>query len=143
MGHVDASVIDIRSSEDNIFLADGVALLGIFPSIEPREVHHLARTVREVGYYSFFSGTHLEGLETENVPFHLYKGHVARQFTDGIEPTAIHMLIRIVLQQVAIRHDAQFLTEHLLARRPNAWQVLYVLLQDVVHPIRTSAIFKS
>ena len=143
MRHVDASVIDVWSSENDIFLADGIALFGIFAAVEPREVHHLARPVGKVGYDAFLAGTHLEGLETEDVAFHLYERHVARQFADGVETAAVHMLVRVVLQQVAIRHDAQFLAQHFLALRSHPRQVLYVLLQNIVHPISTSAIFRS
>ena len=143
MRHVDATVIDVRSSEDDILLADGVVLLGILAAVKPREVHHLAGVVGKVSHDALLAGTHLEGLETEDMSFHLYERHVARQFADAVEAAAVNVLIGIILQQVAIAADAQLLVEQLLARRANPREVLYVLLQDIVHDNNTSAILRS
>ena len=113
MVDVDASVIDVRTSEDDILLAYSVVLLGIFPPIKPREVHNFSCAIRKVCNNTLFAGTHLEGLETEDMSFNLYKWHVAIQFADAVKTTAIHMFIRKILQQLTIRHDAQFFAEHL------------------------------
>ena len=78
MGYVDASVIDVGASEDDIVPADGIVLLGIFATIEPRQVHDLAATIRKMRHHALLTGTHLEGLETQNLSFYLHKGHVAR-----------------------------------------------------------------
>ena len=143
MGDVDASVIDVRPSENDVFLADGVVLLGIFAAIEPRQVHHLATSIGKMGHDAFLAGTHLKGLETQYMPLHLHERHIARQFADAVEPAAIDMLVWVVFQQVAKRLDTQLIVEHLLPAWTYSRQVLYVLLQNSVHPISTSAIFKS
>ena len=143
MGYIDASVVDVGTSEDDIFFADGVALLGIFPSVEPRQVHHLSGTIGKVRHDAFLAGTHLEGLETQDVALHLYEGHVAIEFADAVQPAAVDVFVRIILQQVAKGVDVQFFAEHLPPVRTNPRQVLYVLLQYRSHPISTSAIFRS
>ena len=143
MGDVDTSVIDVRTSEDDILLANSIALLRIFAPVKPGEVHDLATSVCKVCHYTFLAGTHLEGFETQDVSLDLHKRHVAIQFADAVETTSIHMLIRVILQQVAIRQNAQLFVEHLLPRGANTWQELYVLLQQWRHPISTSAILRS
>ena len=86
VGDIDASVVDVRSSEDNILRTYFILLLGIFAAIEPCQVHHLPAAVREVSHHAFLAGTHLERLETQDVAFHLYERHVACQFADAVEP---------------------------------------------------------
>ena len=71
------------------------------------------------------------GLEAEDMSLHLYKRHVAREFTDGIEPAAVDMLVGIVFQQVTKGLDAQLVAEHFPAVRAYARQILYVLLEDI------------
>ena len=140
---VDAAVKDIRSSEDDILRPNLITLFGIFPPVEPGEVHHLPAAVGKMSDHPFLAGTHLERLETEDMSLHLYERHVACEFPDVIETAAVHMLIGIILQQVTKSLDAQLVVEHLLPVRTYAWQVLYVLLQYIRHPIKTSAIFRS
>ena len=84
VGDVDASVVDVGTSEDDIFFADGVVLLGVFSSVEPRQVHHLACAIGKVRHDAFLAGTHLEGLETQDMALHLYEGHVAIELTDAV-----------------------------------------------------------
>ena len=143
VGYIDASVVDVGTSEDDIFFADGVVLLGVFSSVEPRQVHHLACAIGKVRHDAFFAGTHLEGLETQDMAFHLYEGHVAIQFAYAVEPAAVDVFVRIILQQVAKGMDVQLFAEHLPPVGTNPRQVLYVLLQNRSHPISTSAIFMS
>ena len=83
-----------------------------------------------MGYDALFACTHLKGLETQDVPFHLYERHIAVQFADAVQTAPIHMLIRIVFQQVAKRVDAQFFTKHLASVGTYARQVLDVLLEQ-------------
>jgi hypothetical protein len=81
-----------------------------------------------MGDDSFLTGTHLEGLETQDMSFHLNERHITSQFPDGVETTAVHVFIRVILQQVTKSLDTQFLTEHLLPVGTYPWQELYVLL---------------
>ena len=84
MGDVDASVKDVRTSEDDIFLADGVVLFRVFAAIKPSEVHDLAAPVSKVGHHTLLAGTHLKRLEAQDAAFDLYKRHVAIQFADAV-----------------------------------------------------------
>ena len=52
VGDIDASVVDVRSSEDNILRTYFILLLGIFAAIEPCQVHHLPAAVREVSHHA-------------------------------------------------------------------------------------------
>ena len=133
MGDVNASVKDVRSPEDNVFRTYFIALLGIFPTIEPCQVHHLPCTIGEMSHHPFFAGTHLEGLETEDMALHLYEGHVAVQFANVVEPASVNMFVGVILQQIAERLNAQFLAEHLFAIGADPRQILDVLLQYVNH----------
>ena len=131
VNQLDATVEDLRTTEDNIFCAYLVFLQGTVGIVEPREVHHLTQPVGEVGNDTLLASTHLEGLEAEDMSLHLYKRHVAREFTDGIEPAAVDMLVGIVFQQVTKGLDAQLVAEHFPAVRAYARQILYVLLEDI------------
>ena len=133
MGHIDASVVDVGTSEDDILFADGVALLSIFASVEPRQVHHFSRAVRKVCNDAFLAGTHLEGLKTQDMAFYLYEWHVAIEFAYAVESAAVYVFVRIILQQVAKGMDVQLFAEHLPPVGTNPRQVLYVLLQNTVH----------
>ena len=112
---LDAPVKHLGTTEDDVFCTYLVFLEGTISIVEPCQVHHLAIAVGEMGYYTFLAGTHLERLKAENVPLHLYKGHVARELTNGIEPATVNMFIGIVFQQVTKSLDAQLFAEHLPA----------------------------
>ena len=62
--------------------------------------------------------------------FYLHERHVARQFADAVQPTAVHVAVGVVLQQVTDGFDAEFFAEHLLPVGTYPWQVLDVLVQD-------------
>jgi hypothetical protein len=61
----------------------------------------------------------------------LNKGHVACQIVDGIDLGAIDILIGIVLQQITIGMDAEFVAQYLLPVGTHPRQVLYVLIEDI------------
>ena len=102
-----------------------------------------------MGHHTLLARSHVEGLVAEYAAHDLHKRHVARQFVNVVDLAAVYIFIRIILQQVAIRLNAQFLTEQLLAIRPYAWQVHDVLLQYVHYYsgllllITASAMFRS
>ena len=126
MGHLYAVVEHTGLSEHQVVLPNLVVLSGILAAVEPHQVHD-ARAVAEVGHDTLPSRPHLEGLETQNTPHDLHKGHVARQLADGVDLAAVNVLIGIALQQVTIGLDAEFLTQHLLAIGAYARQVHDVL----------------
>ena len=81
-----------------------------------------------MGHYAFLARPHLESLETQDAAHHLYEGHLARQFMDGIDLRAVHIFIRVILQQVTISLDAELVAQHLLPIWAYARQILDVLL---------------
>ncbi len=142
--HLNAPVEHLRAAEDDVLPAYGILLDGVLGIVKPCQIHHPARTVSEVGHDPLLARPHLERLERENAPFHLYERHVARQFGNAVDPRAVNVLVGIVLQQVAKRPDAQFLAEHPSALGPYARQVLYVLLQYVAsHATKVQLFFIS
>ena len=114
MGHVDAVVEDGGFTEYDIFDTDLIGLLGIFPALEPHEVHD-TRSVAEMGHHTFLAWAHLEGLETENFADNLNERHVARQLVDGIDLRTVDILVRVIVDQVTISEDSEFFTQNLLA----------------------------
>ena len=131
MGDVNATIIDVGAPENDIFLANGVVLLDVFSPVKPRQVHHFSATISEMCHYTFLAGTHLESFKTQYVAFHLDKRHVAIQFAYAVKSAAVHMLIWIILEQVTVGLDAEFIAQQLLAVRANARQELDVLIENV------------
>ena len=84
-----------------------------------------------MGHHTLLPTVHLEGFEAQDVALHLHKRHVTRQFADAVQPTAVHVAVGIVLQQVTDGVDAEFFAEHLPSVRSYAWQVLDVLTQTI------------
>ena len=130
MGEVDAVVEDSGLAEYQIFRPDAIGLLGVFSTIEPREVCD-GRSICKMGNDALLTRSHGEGLETEDMPDDLHKGHLTRQFVNLIDLRAVYVFIRIVFEQVAVGLDAKLVAQHLLAVRPYAWQVFDVLIEDV------------
>ena len=95
-----------------------------------------------MGHDTLLARSHLESLETQDMSHDLYEGHVARQVVDGIDLGTIDILIGIVLQQVTIGVDTEFVTQNLLPVGTHTRQVLYVLIEDI-HQMSTSAILRS
>ena len=114
MGHVDAVVEDGGLAKHDILDTYLIGLFGIFPALEPHEVHD-TRSVTEMGHHPFLAWAHLEGLETENFADNLNKRHVARQLVDGIDLRTVDILVRVVVDQVTISEDSEFFTQNLLA----------------------------
>ena len=56
--------------------------------------------------------------------------HVAREFSDAIEPRPIDILIRIVVDQVAKRVDTQLFAEHLFPVGPHTGKIHDILFED-------------
>ena len=130
MLHLYAVVEHARPSEDQIVGAYLVVLLGIFASVEPHQVQN-ACAVREMSHHTLAARSHLKGLKAEYVADDLHERHVARQLTHLVDFCAVNVFIGVVVQQVAIGVNAEFLAQHLLAVGPYARQVHDVLLEDV------------
>ena len=125
-----AIVEDRRASEDKVILSYLIGACSILAAIEPHQIHD-AGAVGEVGYDALLARSHWECLKTQDMAHYLYKRHVASQFVYGVEPRAVHIFIWIVLQQVTIGFNAEFLAQHLLAVGAYARQVHDVLLQYI------------
>ena len=130
MLQLDAVVIDAWLAKHQVVRTYLVGLHGIFAAIEPHQVHD-ACTVREMSHHALLAGPHLEGLETQDVPHHLHKRHIARQLVYGIDLRAVHIFVGIILQQVTKCLDAKFLTQQLLPVGAYARQVFDVLIEYV------------
>ena len=83
-----------------------------------------------MGHETLLLYSHVEGLVGKYPPPYLHKGHVGRQFIDGIDLGTVHILVGVVLYQVADTHDAQLLVEHLLTAGTYACNVFYVLIKN-------------
>ena len=127
MGEVNAVVEYSGFAKDQILRTDLVVLLGVFAAIKPSEICD-GSTVRKVSHNPLLSRSHGEGLETEYFSDDLYERHIPRQFVNSINLRTVHILIRIVLQQITIGLNAEFVAQHLLAVRPHAWQVFDILV---------------
>ena len=130
MRYLYAIVIDGRLAEHHILCANLVFRLGSLAELKPHEVHD-TRTIGEVGHHTFVARAHLKGLETQYSSHHLHERHVACEFVNGVDPRAIHIFIRVILEQVAKGQDAQLLVEHLFAVGAHARQVHDVLIEYV------------
>ena len=130
MGEVDAVVEDSRFSEDHVFGAYPIGLLGVFASIEPSEVAD-SRTICEMGYDTLFARAHGETLEAEDMSHDLHIGHVASQFMDGVDLRTVYIFVRIVFEQVTIGLYAEFVAQHLLAVGTYPRQELDVLVENI------------
>ena len=127
MGEVDAVVEDGGLTEDHIFRADSIGLLGVFATIKPCKVGD-GGTIRTMGYDAFFTRSHGEGLEAEDMTNDLHIRHIAREFVDGVDLRAVDIFVRIVFEQVTIGLNAELIAQHLLAVRPYARQVFDILV---------------
>ena len=134
MGKLIAVVVDGGPSEDNILGVDFVVAGDVLGTAEPHQVDH-TRPVGHVGHDAFAAVSHLKLLETQNLSFYLHERHVARQFADLIDFRAVHIFIRVILQQVTKCVDAQFLAQYILPSGSYAWQVFDVLMKYVVHRV--------
>ena len=133
MGEVDAVVEDGGFAKDQIFRTNLIILFGILSAIKPSEIAD-ACTISKMGHHTFLTRSHGERLKTKDTARHLNKGHLARQFVDGVYLRTIYIFIRIILEQITIGFNAEFVTQHLLTIGSHSWQELDVLLQ-YVHPL--------
>ena len=84
-----------------------------------------------MGHHAFLARPHLKGLETQNATYDLHERHVASELVNGIDLRAVHILIWIILKQVAIGLDAQLLAEHLLAVGTYPRQIHDILIEYI------------
>ena len=92
-----------------------------------------AGRVGEVGHQPFVAGTIVEEVETQYLTLQLHEGHVGVQFAHRVDAAPVHILIGVVLQQVAEGLDAEFGLKYLLARGSYPRCVHHVLFQYVGH----------
>ncbi len=105
-----------------------------FCSVKPYEVTY-SRAVAEMSRHNSLSVPGRCLLETEDMPFHLYKGHVRCQFVYSVYLAAVNIFIWVMLNKVTVGYDAQFLVQDVLAARTYTLEILYVLVQDAIHVI--------
>ena len=127
MGHLVTSAENCRPSEGDVCDARLKLLAYILRAGEPYKVGN-SRPVGEVGDEPFAPRPHVKLLETQYLTSYLDERHVASYLLDGVYPAAVYILVRIVFKQVAERVKSQFATQESLSVRPDARQVLYVLV---------------
>ena len=106
MRNVDASIEDTGPAENDVLLAEEVVLLDPLEGsdLEPDEIHDTTSVSEMSNEMAFASVPFL--LEAQNFTHHLNKRHVGRQFVDIVEPRAVDVLVREVVQQIAERGDS-------------------------------------
>ena len=114
-------------AEDDELLAHLVILVNIFGAIEPHEVDD-AVAVGEMPDDALLAGPHGKLLEAQNAALDLHKRHVTREFVDAVYPRAVHIFIRIILQQVAPRLDVELAAQNLFPAWAHAGEVHDVLV---------------
>ena len=132
MGELIASAIDGWFAENDILSVHPQAFCQLLGAGEPHEVYD-ARTVGEMGNDAFLPRPHVELLETQDIPFQLDIGHLAGKIANGVDVAAVHIFIRIILQQVAKRFHAQLLLQDVLPMGADTWYELDVLLKYIEH----------
>ena len=132
MSKLVAPVIDGGLAEHDIFGVHLIVLRNLLGVHEPHQVNN-PRPISHVCHNTFLPRSHIKLLEAQNLPFHLYERHLAGELIDMEHPTAVHIFIRIILQQVTKCLDAQFLAQDLLSLRTDSWHILNVLFEDGVH----------
>ena len=120
MLHLYTIVEDAWFTKDKIVGTYFIVLLGVFTTIKPNQIHD-ACAIREMSHYALLARPHLESLETQDMSYHLHERHVASQLAYTINLRTIYVFIRVILEQVAVGLDAQFLTERLPAIGTYAW----------------------
>ena len=140
MRELESPVIDARLAEHHILYTHLVLLVDILRAVEPHEVDD-AETIGEVCYDALLARSLTELLERQYLAFQLHKRHIGLQLITSIDAAAVDIFVRIVLQQLAPRINAELLLQNLGAPRTHTGQVLDVLVEDV-HSI-ASATFKS
>ena len=130
MGKLIASAIDGGFAEDDVFGVHLIEVLRFFRQ-KPNQVAD-AGAVGEMADDTDFPWSHGKLLKAQDAAFNLHECFRG-EFVDGIEFGTVHMLIGIVLQQVAIGLDAQFPLQHFLPLGTYARQEFDVLFEDVIH----------
>ena len=130
MRKLEASVVDGGLAKDDVFRIHLVEVLRLLGK-EPYEVADTC-AVGKMSDDTDLPRSHGEFLKTQDASFHLNEC-LCGEFVDGIELGTVHMLVWIVLQQVAVGLDAQFPLQQFLPLGADARQVFDVLRKDVIH----------
>jgi len=124
MGNINTAVVHRRPAKDNIFHVHLVAAYKTFDALKPDKVYN-ACPVRQVGNESplpSFPGR----FKAQYLSPDLNVGHVAIQFSDGVDAASVHIFVREIIKQVLPGVDTQLLVEHRRPLRPHTGKELYV-----------------
>ena len=130
--YLETPAVDRGPSEHDVGHAGAVGLGDVLGACEPNKVYDAGR-VGEVGHKAFVAGTIVEEVETQYLTLQLHEGHVGVQFAHRVDAAPVHILVGVVLQQVAEGLDAEFGLKYLLARGSYPRCVHHVLFQYVGH----------
>ena len=119
-------------AEDHIVAAHLVIVVYILPAIEPNQVANAA-PVAEMGNDPTLPRSECCLLEAQYPAADLHERHIRTNLCDAVDATPVHIFIWIILQQITIGADSEFLTQNLFAPRSHARQIHYVLFGDGSH----------
>ena len=129
MGYLNVPVEHRGLAEDDVRLAAVITFGSILDALKPHQING-ARTVCKVCDESFVVPFAYR-VEGEYLSAELYIGHVAIYLAKSVDAAAVHILIRVICQEVANGCDAQFVGEEQGTVGPHTLQVFDVLAEDV------------
>ena len=131
MGKLEASLIDGWTTEDYELLPYLIVLIYILCPTEPYEVGY-AGAVAEMTDHSLLTRRHLELLVAEHLALYLHEGHIGGKLTNGIDTTAVDILIRKILDKVTPCGYPKLLAQDFLTLGAHTGQIHYVL-REYIH----------
>ena len=131
MSKLETSLIDGRATEDYELLPYLIVLIYILCPAEPYEVGY-TRTVAEMTDHSLLTRRHLELLIIEHLALYLHERHIGGKLTDGIDTTAVDILIRKILDKVTPCGYPKLLAQDFLTLGAHTGQIHYVL-REYIH----------
>ena len=117
-----------RSAEDDVFRSRPILVGDIFKSLKPDEING-AGVVREFPDQSFFA-SFTNRIEEDNASFELDVRHVARDLADPVEPAAVDMFVRKIVQQVFERDHVDLFLQKFGTFRPYSRKIHDVTFAD-------------
>ena len=130
MGKLKTTIVNAWLTKYNVLNTYLVVLIDILRPIKPHKVGN-AMTISKMSHYALFARSHRKFLERENASLNLYKRHVTTKFCNRVKPASVDVFIRIMLQELSPRRDAEFLLKNLGTPRPYARKIFDILIEDV------------
>ena len=124
MSDVDTPVKYGRLAKNNVRLACLVFAFDEFQALKPNQIDHPG-TIREMSNQPSLP-SFAERLKTQYLPTQLDIRHIPVYLVDVIQPAAVYVFIREIIQQVLERTDIQFLLQNSSPLGTYTLQILYI-----------------